>query len=661
MSDNKKIDSNRTGLAIAEEVTLGVLPDGDTEAITITAATTNSKITDISLSWDSALKQLRIDASIAAGEDHIVARVNRDRGGNVSENVGEQNAIGSDGTYDQVDQPNGSIARWQISGPTTAFPATVFAIVDLENIVQDGDVLVIQLDDTDNYDGVGGTVASQQITLTDIATGTAVWYGREPNSYGDFGGEITTTPRNPINAGRQRRKGPTTDLEASGEFNEDHTLTGFNRILQGFMFADAHESLSTEYLSGKVAPSVVGMVAVNQIELTDVTGYVLGHIIRTSGFSNAVNNGVWHVNGINGNVLTLARIDSDVDSVIENANASKVEVVGYELTLNNGELSVVGNRLLLTDPSTGLITHNNLQVGQWVYMGGDAEASQFSNNMGFMRVDEIEGNTKVYFVEPSWANPSAEAASATRNLHLYFETFIRNEEEDLIKCRSYQLERSLGKNSAGTQAEYLIGAVADSFSLNFPSADKMNADLGFMALRTQYRKHGQGLKKGTRIAPSNEDAYNTSNDIYLTRMYLHSDTKVKPDSLFAYVMEGSITINNNSSANRALGVLGGFAVTVGDFEAGGEMTCYFVDVAAVEAINNNCDIGVYFIGAKNNRGFVYDIPLLSASGGRVDVEKDEPVKLTVENNGAENDHGYTMSYSYFGYLPNAAMPNQDAC
>jgi hypothetical protein len=122
------------------------------------------------------------------------------------------------------------------------------------------------------------------------------------------------------------------------------------------------------------------------------------------------------------------------------------------------------------------------------------------------------------------------------------------------------------------------------------------------------------------------------------------------------VSDASITIGNNVSPNKAVGILGAFDTTAGNFEVGGSLTAYFTTTPAIKAVRQNADVGLSIIGAAKNTGFVFDIPLLGLGGGRLAVEKDAPITVPLESAGAENVNGYTMLHESFSYLPNAAMP-----
>ena len=61
-------------------------------------------------------------------------------------------------------------------------------------------------------------------------SGDEVWVPLEPNSYADFGGQVTTVARNPINPSRQMKKGVVTDLDASGGFETDITPVSYTHL-----------------------------------------------------------------------------------------------------------------------------------------------------------------------------------------------------------------------------------------------------------------------------------------------------------------------------------------------------------------------------------------------------------------------------------------------
>lgn len=478
-----------------------------------------------------------------------------------------------------------------------------------------------------------------------------IWIALEPNTYSDFGGQVTTVARNPINQSRQRRKGVVTDLEASGGFQQDLTFFNFRDLLQGFMFADLREKKTTapNNGAGQVVSAVDAATKTYTTAAGGGTGFVAGHLIAAEGFTNAGNNGLKTVASSTGTTVVVAEVL--VDEAAPPAGAL-LSVVGYQGAA--GTLSIALNGALVRLVSTAGVNFTTLGLipGEWIFVGGDATINGFDDNGGFARISVVAAGY-LEFDKVDWPTPAVEAGGV-KLVNLYFGAVLKNESDPaLIKRRTYQLERTLGEDANGTMSEYLVGAVANELTLNAPQADKVTADLTFVACDHQARNGLTGVKGGSRVGVVEGDAFNTSSDFARIKMaVVNNDAAVMP--LFAFASDLTLTVNNNVSANKAVGVLGAFDLSAGTFEVGGSFTAYFASAESVQAVRNNADVTVDVIMVKNNQGVLYDVPLLALGNGRLNVEQDQPITIPLETNAAEGKFGHTLLWQFFPYLPDAA-------
>lgn len=477
-----------------------------------------------------------------------------------------------------------------------------------------------------------------------------VWRGIEVNSYSDLGGSTTLLQRETINPSRQNPKGKIVDLDANAGFTVDFTKNILTWLMQGFMFADARQKFTTKPLDGTP----------NKIISIDADGYNLESmrvnppsdrtIIFVSGCANHKNNGVKIVTS-----ATAGKIKVN-DSLIKDTNVNndaKLTAVGFKF--QQGECSIVasnGGFPMLVTTKTKL-TSLNLTVGEWVFLGGDVGNSTFKVNKGFARITDIKDNSLTF--DDTDFKPLDEA-DKDLELEMYFGTVIKNENrQELIKKRSYHIERTLGDNGDGLQAQYVTGAVANEIKFNLSTAKYITCDLSYVACSSLTRKGGERLG-GVRLESDKSEAYNTTSNIYRQKLSVIDNTSSTPKALFAYVTDSNLSISNGVAGIKALGILGSFDVSVGNFNVTGSLTAFFSSVDAIEAIRNNADVGFSAILASNNAGAIFDIPLLALSGGIPNVEKDQKITIPLEKTGAENKHGYTMMYQSFEYLPDVAMP-----
>ena len=483
--------------------------------------------------------------------------------------------------------------------------------------------------------------------------GVPIWRTMEPNSYADFGSEITTVARNPISQSRSNQKGVVTDLEATGGFNQDLMLANIVRPLQDFFFANQRPKATTVNLNA--APVYVTAVATATgyaVAGAATLGFKTGQLIFAKGFANAANNGLKIVDTASGTAI------KPIEALVAEASPSmsaEISAVGFQFA--EGDLTVVtpvGDLPRLVATAADFTTFG-LIPGEWIFLGGDGAATQLGANVGFARVKSIAAKTLI-LDKVNWAPIATDGAAKTARI--FFGDVLRNETDPaLIKYRTVQLRRTLGSDADGVQSEYLIGAFANELTVNMPQADKINVDLGYIAMDNVQRTGAQGLKPGATAPIERSDVFNTSSDFARIKLAAVDLVNGNPKPLFNFSTEMSLVINNGITMNKALGVLGAFAASAGNFVVSGSITAYFASVEAVQAVRNNLDVTLDFISVKKNTAMLWDIPLLTLGGGRVTVEQDNPVMVPLENMAAESEFGHTLLFQSFKYLPNIADTN----
>lgn len=404
------------------------------------------------------------------------------------------------------------------------------------------------------------------------------------------------------------------------------------------------------------SPGVWSVSAANPLATTGGTGagatlnvtygsladYEAGNIVLASGFTESGNNGLKTVVAQVGNMLEVAEAVTNETPTA----AAHLETVGHKFAVADLSMVMNGSLPRLTDAAGVDFTTFGFIPGEWIFIDG------FVNNVGFARISVITADY-IEFDKTDFTGVAEAAAGIT--VRIYFGTIIRNESDpSLIVRQSYQLERTLGEDVNGTMSEYLIGAVASELTLNVPQAEKVMMDLTFMATDNEQRPGSVGVKAGIRPSLDLSDAFNTSSDFSRIKMSSVDPLDANPTPMFAFVTDLSVTINNNVSANKAVGYLGAIEMTTGTFEVGGSLTAYFADIAAVQAVRNNEDITLDFIIVKNNTAMLWDIPLLALGNGRLAVEQDQAITLPLDTSGAESKFGNTLLVQIFPYVPNAA-------
>jgi len=500
-----------------------------------------------------------------------------------------------------------------------------------------------------------GQLASE--TTTDNAS---TWKAYAPNEFGDFGPNVGTVSRRPLEPGRQRRKGSAVSVEAAGTFTIDLTQNNLTELMKGALVTNIEEP--------QVNAAAITDVSSGVLTSADIDDdFEVGDLLWGTGSSVDDQNALFRVTATASNTITVTPAPADDAS----PDATwQLQRIGFRFTAGDLDVDASGTLPQLTT-STKTLTELDINSGDWIFVGGDAADTKFTNqattdiddNNGFMRVRSIAANA--IEIDQTDVTMTTEA-STTETIEIYFGRVIHNQALEANQQRhTYQLERTLGEDASGTQAEYLKGAVIDNMTFNFPLKDKATVEVSFTALDHEVIDgDGSPAIKSEQSSASTEallgeEPFNTATDIAY-RMAVFAEGTEAPTPLFAYLETLNVSIANNVSRVDALGTLGSIDMSYGGLDIGAEPLAIFEDVDALDTIRAVSDVCLNWRLVKQNAGIHFDLPLMTASSPGADVSPDTPIKLPMTGEAATGasldatalDH--TMKISIFPYLPTLA-------
>lgn len=481
-----------------------------------------------------------------------------------------------------------------------------------------------------------------------VLPGSPVWKLLEPNSINAFGSEITTTPRSPISKTRQRRKGTTTDLDSSVEYEADATMDSIRDFMEAFVFATVQSGTIIVRLKSGV-DSLAAVNTGNKFTHSALSAALAeGTLLKTRGFTTAGNNGYHRVTS-GGDTTNTPVIGSGLSDETPNTQANAhLEVCGFRFT----DLTWTDTTKTIGSAGTDLTTLG-LSVGQFVRVGDGTD--DFGNGAAYGRIVSIAAGAivldKVTNVGTGTLSGGGDESADT--VAVLYGQFIKNvaTDDSAYVERSFHVEASYPDlGGAGTpKYEYAKGNMCNQMALALPLSDKAGINFGFVGtdteLPTTSRKSGANAPQN----PVGTEALNTSADIVRLRV-----TKIDETGLTTDFKNVTLTLGNNVSPEKVLGVLGARYMNAGNFDVDLEGEIVFTESAVIDAIRNNETVTME-LGIENDDGGVwFDLPAMTLGNGARSFPVNESVLASLSGQAfSDPTLGTSIGVSFFPHLPAA--------
>ena len=509
---------------------------------------------------------------------------------------------------------------------------------------------------------------------TSLGTGWSGGRHFEINSVSNFGANISTVTRNPIDANRQRLKGSITTLESSFNVEHDLTMDTFEDFIGNFLYSRVHNDNLDFKITAVGSSNELTVEPINSSTITDETrNYFKGGtnvyrtLVKISGLANnSLNKEYFVQSDMSGNVIEVLESRNPINSSSDLTSKSLIQFAGFgirapsvndkvsDISINNGILSFT-----LNDDINPVLA-GKVKIGQFVCFGSSVGQSTVSLESGFIhngnkitglgRLKSIDDKTYSFDKLDTSFKGISGTLGLDANLDIYFGKYVKNvpvDNADYLE-ESFVFEAEFPKlgNSNETMYQYSRGNYCSQMTFNLPLADKATMNLEFMGTDTddpvETRISGPAdVSENFRRQP-----FNTTSDIAKIRIQ-----DIDNEGLSTYFKSLTLTLNNNVSAENVLGKLGAQFLNLGNLEVGISAQMHFTHSKVIDNIRSNGTVSLDFALKNNDGGIVVDIPAMVISGGNRDFPENETVLINVEGMSfADPVLNSSMNVSTFAFL-----------
>lgn len=332
--------------------------------------------------------------------------------------------------------------------------------------------------------------------------------------------------------------------------------------------------------------------------------FVIGQLVRASGFTNAGNNGLMRVTTGGGASFTASAQVTVVDAAP--VAAARLKVIGFRGAAGDVTASATGLASTVLD-----FTTLGLQQGQWLKVGGSTVAEQFATaaDNAWVRVNGVITATAVPLdnLPAGWAVDAAAAKTITVQ---YGDVLKNGTVEQTMSIEQQYLDLLV------PEYDLYTGMAVDQLALGFKQQDLIEATATFIganATNSIVRTAG-----ATDIAAPTNDVINTSSNLAtLTENGLALPT-------VSAITAVNLNITNSIRRRPALGQLGSVDIASGTYRVKGDFSMYYgsniVRTKVLAGTASNFVMRTVDATAPNGaRAYVFDIPKLKYDDGNPNI------------------------------------------